>query len=509
MTDSPFQAYVAKDSADVFSDAEGDELVTNLLWGDGVEFVGDEIVNSRRKIRARGRARVGWIPVSDLAGGKPLLEIYFIDVGQGDGVFIRTPDFRHILIDGGFSRAKQNTRKSGADFVDWKFFHDYGRNRIELDAMIASHNDEDHYGGLTDLLDPVQYVSGKEFDTGGVSVENFYHAGLSWWLDRGERSLGPVGDTAEGRSCYTRLLTDRASAEAGTAPGAAPALQGMWSKFIKEVVDTKTASGAPTPITRLHPALGHLPGFEPGNPSDTTIHVLGPIDFEIAGSPALPVLGTSPSKSTNGNSVLLRLDYGATRIVLTGDLNLAAHRLILDHFSGREGELACDVAKACHHGSHDISYRFLETMHAAATVISSGDGEGHDHPRPIIVAASGLAGHKQLDENEEKVITPLVYCTELARSVSMGTPVRLKVEHEGEDVVLDAEKLASAVVTYTEQKPGDLRPRTGSRSLAGCSVVAGLVYGLVNVRTDGRKILCATMNEGDGSWSTQTFDSRF
>ena len=43
-----------------------------------------------------------------------------------------------------------------------------------------------------------------------------------------------------------------------------------------------------------------------------------------------------------------------------------------------------------------------------------------------------------------------------------------------------------------EQKPGDLNPRPRSRSLAGCSVVAGLIYGLVNVRTDGQKILAAT-----------------
>lgn len=507
MPESPFDAYVAVDSATIYANAAGDEVVTHLLWGDGVEFVGNDFAGGRRKIRARGRARVGWIDSEALEGGKALLELYFIDVGQGDGILIRTPDFRHVLIDGGYPRKKQNTHKSAGDFVDWKFFHDYGLNMITIDAMIASHNDEDHYGGLADLLDSEQYRGEQEFDCGGISIESFYHAGLSWWRDGQSRSLGPTAAAPNGQMCYTRILTDRASAEAGVAEHANPQLQGMWGQFIGRVVDCTTAEGAPTPITRLNPAIGHLPGFQPGNPSNVTINVLGPVDFTVDAAPALPVLGTKASKSTNGNSVLLRLDYGAARILLTGDLNLAAHQLILEHFEGREQELACDVAKACHHGSDDISYRFLEVMNAAATVISSGDGEGHDHPRPVIVAASGLAGHKHIDN--DRVITPLVYCTELARGVSLGDPVELNIYRADEALLIKGKALDAVTVTYTEQKPGAIGRRTGRRALGATSVVAGLIYGLVNVRTDGRKILCATMNEEDGSWSSKTFASRF
>lgn len=506
MVQSPFDAYVGTDSAVVQVAPDDDTVVTNLLWGDGVEFVGSQVSGGKRKVRARGRNRTGWIDVDALDGGRPLLELYVIDVGQGDGILIRTPDFRHILIDGGYPRQKQNTGKSAGDFVDWKFFEDYGLDRIDLDAMIASHNDEDHYGGLADLLDPAQYQGGSEFDAQGIAIERFYHAGLSWWKSGSSRSLGPTDNNAAGKSCFTRLLTDRASAQAATQPGANPALQGMWAQFIKRVVAARTANGDPTPIDRLHPGMNHLPQFEPGNASGVAIHVLGPIDFTIGGAPALPVLGSS-SKSTNGNSVLLRLDFGAVRVLLTGDLNLAAHRLILEHFEGREHELACDVAKACHHGSDDVSFQFLDVMKAAATIISSGDGEGHDHPRPVIVAASGLAGHREI--RNDQVVTPLVYCTELARGVSLGTPKSLRIVQPGDDIVIGEPQLRSAVVTFSEQKPGDLRPTTKSRPMSRCSVVAGLIYGLVNVRTDGRKVLLATMNEDDGSWSIKTFQSRF
>ena len=39
--------------------------------------------------------------------------------------------------------------------------------------------------------------------------------------------------------------------------------------------------------------------------------------------------------------------------------------------------------------------------------------------------------------------------------------------------------------------------------------VTGVLYGLVNVRTDGDKILCATLNEADRTWDIKTFRSRF
>jgi hypothetical protein len=36
-----------------------------------------------------------------------------------------------------------------------------------------------------------------------------------------------------------------------------------------------------------------------------------------------------------------------------------------------------------------------------------------------------------------------------------------------------------------------------------------LIYGLVNVRTDGDTILSATMNEGKADWTVKKITSRF
>lgn len=64
-------------------------------------------------------------------------------------------------------------------------------------------------------------------------------------------------------------------------------------------------------------------------------------------------------------------------------------------------------------------------------------------------------------------------------------------------------------VEYKETKAGDRSLRTRERRLGSSLLVAGVVYGLVNVRTDGEEILCAVMSEKDHSWQVKTITSRF
>ena len=204
----------------------------------------------------------------------------------------------------------------------------------------------------------------------------------------------------------------------------------------------------------------------------------------------------------------MRLDYGRVRVLLTGDLNSESQNLILETFSGDRLQFQCDVAKSCHHGSEDVSFAFLQAMTPAVTVISSGDAEGHDQPRRRIVAASGASGHLTVQNDE--IITPLVYSTELARSVSLGSPSAVVFKDANNQTQrLDGAALEAAQVEYLERLPGALRPRKGQRTLKGACVVAGLIYGLVNVRTDGETILTATMNEGKADWTVKKFTSRF
>jgi competence protein ComEC len=70
-----------------------------------------------------------------------LLTVSFLDVGQGDAVFIDAPSGRQALIDGGANRA---VLRELARVMPW-----YDRS---IDVVIGTHPDQDHIGGLVDVL---------------------------------------------------------------------------------------------------------------------------------------------------------------------------------------------------------------------------------------------------------------------------------------------------------------------------------------------------------------------
>lgn len=102
------------------------------------------------------------------------LEISFIDVGQGDSIFINTPYGRNILIDGGGSPPSfpENSFDMGKDIV-LPFLRRRGVRRLDL--VIASHFHNDHTQGLSAILRevPVTLLADNGLlDTGYASQEH-------------------------------------------------------------------------------------------------------------------------------------------------------------------------------------------------------------------------------------------------------------------------------------------------------------------------------------------------
>ena len=246
---------------------------SELLWGDRVEVLGKGRKRSESKVRARGKT--GYVKKSDL-GDTPLLEVYFIDVGQGDGVLIVTPDRRHIFIDGGWPRRSQPTGKNAVDFVDWKFDRDYGEDSIRLDTVMCSHNDQDHYGGLWDLFNPDEEHE-LGISTKNVTVEKFFHAGLSHWRLDGKNGLGETVKTEQGKY-FVDLIDSRSSVVSGLKSSANPKLRGEWAKFLRLATKIKTADGKSMPMFRLGSHYDYVPGYEPES-SDVSMRVLAPVNF--------------------------------------------------------------------------------------------------------------------------------------------------------------------------------------------------------------------------------------
>ncbi len=85
----------------------------------------------------------------------------------------------------------------------------------------------------------------------------------------------------------------------------------------------------------------------------------------------------------NEDSMVLLLQYGAFRMLFTGDLEGEAERRLAE--SGTE--LSADVLKVGHHGSGNASSeRFLEQVQPRLAVISCGEDNPYGHPAPGTVA---------------------------------------------------------------------------------------------------------------------------
>jgi hypothetical protein len=245
----------------------------------------------------------------------------------------------------------------------------------------------------------------------------------------------------------------------------------------------------PRRVQRLGVQSEYLPGY--GADDDVVrIRVLGPIVEKVNGKPGLRELGTE-SVTRNGHSIVLRVDYGKARFLLTGDLNTRSQRLLLSHHELQE--FAVDVAKGCHHGSDDVDLRFVRAMKPRTTVISSGDNEDYAHPRPRVMGASARYGREAKAVSGE-LLPPLLYSTELARSVRLcyATAVRRRRQPETEIPAVAA-----------EIRPEGVNKRFDA--LGDMPISTDLVYGLINIRTDGTRIMCAYMKENSSDFDIQAF----
>lgn len=106
------------------------------------------------------------------AGPGPGLDAVFLDVGQGDGLFLRFPDGKTMLVDGGM----RSERFDAGRQVVLPFLKYNGVRR--LDVVVATHPHDDHIGGLVEVL-------------GQVRVEHYVDSGQASnsWTSRRIRAM--------------------------------------------------------------------------------------------------------------------------------------------------------------------------------------------------------------------------------------------------------------------------------------------------------------------------------
>ncbi len=102
------------------------------------------------------------------------------------------------------------------------------------------------------------------------------------------------------------------------------------------------------------------------------------------GSATVKFLGpTVNSGDSNENSLVLRVDYGKTGFLFTGDIQYLGEQALFD--SG--AALKCDVLKVAHHGSYtSTGYHFLYEAMPQLAVISCGKNNSYGHPHDEVLS---------------------------------------------------------------------------------------------------------------------------
>ena len=467
---------------------DGKSETIYLIWGDRVEVLAEK--GTRLEVRARGRK--GTIDKT-CVGTKNLLEVYVIDVGQGDCVLYQTPDQKWHVIDGGTHNARQMTQKGAPNFIRWKFYRDLGKRSIDIENMILSHPDLDHFGGLINILEG-KLQDGRAFN---INVENFYHSGMGRFKSGaklGKMKEGTVppfpikGHNMRRKDDFIYELLDDQESFANPKRKFADIPYDWSFARLAELVGE-----VPNNVAALSYKDEYVPGYGPGE-NDVQMRLLGPIIEDADKVSGLREL-SSESKTRNGHSVMVRLDYGNARLMLTGDTNDESQRLTLSYIA--EEEFEADVAKGCHHGAEDIYMKFVGAMAARATVISSGDNESYAHPRPVVMGASGFYGREVKEMVSKKTIPPLLYSTELARSVKLELPSSVRID--------EGRGRNRTRTTYRADQADVKSSKSKYENLEKTPISTDLIYGLVNVRTDGKEIMCATMEEQGSDFDLKVF----
>ena len=242
-------------------------------------------------------------------------EMTMLDVGQGEAVYFEFPTGGNLLVDAGGARFSDQGRRAVTPFLRSKGVR-------QLDAVLISHPQEDHIGGLPTVL--------KEFH-----VRNVMHS------DRP----------------YSSHLWQNVQRE-------------LQRKKIKEWVLAKgmTVEGYPQiDISVLHPQM------EPAH------------------------------KNINDDSVVVRLKYGTTSVLMTGDIQTPGiHELLLDPES-----LHVDVLKVPHHGAQLTAEgaAFVGEVSPGFSLISAGQRNPFGHPKPATLAVlEAVPGNRILRTDRQGAI---------------------------------------------------------------------------------------------------------
>lgn len=263
------------------------------------------------------------------------LVVHYIDVGQGDCIYIAFPDGTDMLIDCGSEKGRKEYETSAIS--DLKELNPDGK----IDRVMATHSDTDHISYLDEVL--------SEFQVGNVYMPNIRSNNLDKSVKIGGRDV-KVGDLDASKLIK---FTD------------------------KDTIDTEryteffiAALSEPNCNITLNIGKYEIRGQD----YTFTFYCLSQEEWD---SRSLKTkAGYSDATQINAVSPIGILEYAGRRLVFTGDSNESNEEYYCETYP----YVDCDVLKVAHHGSNGSSSKdFLQHVKCEYAVISTS-GESYGHP---------------------------------------------------------------------------------------------------------------------------------
>jgi beta-lactamase superfamily II metal-dependent hydrolase len=392
-----------------------------------------------------------------------VLKVNFVDVQQGDGAVIESPNGKVILVDGGDNQLF-------ARYLAARFPGTSAENPKVIDCMLVTHGDADHFAGLAEIAKSEKNKNPRKRLF--IEPKRVYHNGIVKRPDKDRQETELLG--------ATKVVGDE-TLLVGLVDNLLGVPDEEMNQPFKNWKKALTAWQKRKEISFRRLSFGDDDAFdfleEDALEEPLDVSVLGPIPTSKGGVTGLKFLGNPPkgprighesleledevfggfsaSHTINGHSIVFKLHYGGFNFLFCGDLNDESSRALGRLHQASEINLRSEVFKVPHHGSADFSGAFLQMTSPLVSVVSSGDESARKeyiHPRATLIGALGK--HSRLDE-------PLIFVTELVAFFNMEGVCRLSDENKAE-------------------QRGDF---------FGFSRTA---YGIVKARTDGKRLLVYT-----------------
>lgn len=259
------------------------------------------------------------------------VNVVFLDVGQGDGTLISSPDGELVLIDLG---SKKNAEVAGADAIKAvtaiiiASMNHRQSDIPTIDHLLLTHGDGDHYNLITQLGGYVQIMTGKPLNIPEVAIGG-------------------------GKHDYDKELQDAVLTPAETA--------GRLTTFANSYHDPMAADGTVTPTWKLA-----------GN--TVKLYLL---------SANYPLRDSGP-KNPKSLVVLLAYANAAQNVILTGDAEGVTEAAILGYYATNLAFLQSFALKLGHHGSQaGTSVPWLDAVNQRASFASSDMKWAHPYCETI------------------------------------------------------------------------------------------------------------------------------